>query len=282
MRHVLITGTSSGIGYHLAETLLNQGYVVWAGLRSPQILTNLQEKFPSKLHVLKLDVTLSSDIDQAWRRISTDPSIEEFSLINNAGIAVGNPFESLPVEEWRRLFDVNVFGLIEITKKFLPLLRRTKGRVINMGSISGRVAAPFLGPYCASKFAVRAITDTLRREMLSLGVHVCLIEPGPVDTPIWDKSVNKSQELSKGLSEDMKEVYGESLNALRTGVEAASASAVPVKRVSEKVLHALTSRQPKAYYLVGKDIRMTAFLVKYLPVSLLDRIIVKGFRFQKS
>lgn len=282
MRHVLITGTSSGIGYHLAESLLKQGFVVWAGLRSPQALSGLQEKFPSKLHVLKLDVTLPADIEQAWRRISTDPSIEEFALINNAGIAVGNPFESLPVEEWRRLFDVNVFGLIEITRKFLPLLRRTKGRVVNIGSISGRVAAPFLGPYCASKFAVRAITDTLRREMMSLGVSVSLIEPGPIDTPIWDKSVNKSQELSKGLTEEMREVYWESLSAMRAGVEAASANAVPVQRVSEKVLHALTSRKPKAYYLVGKDIRMTAFLVKYLPVSLLDRIIVKGFRFQKS
>lgn len=278
MRHVLITGTSSGIGYHLTEALLQAGFTVWAGLRSPQGLNPLKEKYNQNLHVLQLDVTSTTDIEQACRRISADPSVSEFFLINNAGVAIGNPIESLPMEEWRRLFDVNVFGLIEVTRKFLPLLRRTHGRVINIGSISGRVAAPFLGPYCASKFAVRAFTDSLRREMMGHGVHVSLIEPGPIDTPIWDKSVSKAQQLSDHLSSEMKEVYGESLKAMAAGIEATSANAVPASHVSDAVLKALNSAKPKAYYLVGKDIRMTAFLVKYLPVGLLDRIIVKGFR----
>lgn len=278
MRHVLITGTSSGIGYHLTEALLKAGFTVWAGLRSPQGLNPLKEKYNQNLHVLQLDVTSTTDIEQVCRRISVDPSVSEFFLINNAGVAIGNPIESLPMEEWRRLFDVNVFGLIEVTRKFLPLLRRTHGRVINIGSISGRVAAPFLGPYCASKFAVRAFTDSLRREMMGQGVHVSLIEPGPIDTPIWDKSVSKAQQLSTNLSGEMKEVYGESLTAMAAGIEATSANAVPASHVSDAVLKALNSAKPKAYYLVGKDIRMTAFLVKYLPVGLLDRIIVKGFR----
>lgn len=280
MRHVLITGTSSGIGYHLTETLLEKGFTVWAGLRSPHVLQMLQEKYPKQLHLLQMDVTVTADIESAWRKISSHPSVEEFSLINNAGIAVGNPIEALPMEEWHKIFNVNVFGLIQVTQKFLPLLRDTHGCVVNIGSISGRVAAPFLGPYCASKFAVRAITDSLRREMLTLGVRVALIEPGPVDTPIWDKSVEKSYQLEKNLTPEMRKVYGASLLALHAGVEASSSNAVAPSDVAKCVLHALNSRNPKPYYLVGKSIRQTAFMVKYLPTRLLDRIIVKGFRGQ--
>lgn len=282
MRHVLITGTSTGIGYHLTETLLEKGFTVWAGLRSPQAMNPLKEKYPQKLHVLQLDVTSNQDIDQAFRKISSDPSIEEFSLINNAGVAIGGPIEALSMNEWHKLFNVNVFGLIEMTQKFLPLLRKTRGCVVNIGSISGRVAAPFLGPYCASKFAVRAVTDSLRREMMTLGVRVALIEPGPIDTPIWDKSVQKSQQVSQTLSPEMRQVYGESLQALEAGVEATAATAVPVSHVAKNVLKALNSKHPKAYYLVGKSIRLTAFMVKYLPTGLLDRLIVKGFRGQSN
>jgi len=278
MQHVLITGTSSGIGYHLTEALLKAGYVVWAGLRSPQALATLHEKYPQKLHVLKLDVTSSSDIEDAWHRISSDPSVESFALINNAGVALGNPIESVPMREWRKLYDVNVFGLIETTQKFLPLLRKTCGHVINIGSISGRVAAPFLAPYCSSKFAVRAISDSLRREMMEHGVRVVLIEPGPIATPIWDKSVSKSQQMSEELNPEMKIIYGESLKALKAGVEATSSNAVPPSHVSEKVIEALRAKNPKPYYLVGKGICFTAFLVKYMPTRLLDRFIVRGFR----
>jgi short-subunit dehydrogenase len=282
MRHVLITGTSTGIGYHLTEALLEKGFVVWAGLRSPQAMNPLKEKYPQKLNVLQLDVTSKQQIEQAFRRISGDPSIEEFSLINNAGVAIGGPLEALSITEWHKLFDVNVFGLIEVTQTFLPLVRKTRGCVINMGSISGRVAAPFLGPYCASKFAVRAITDSLRREMMALGVRVVLIEPGPIDTPIWDKSVQKSQQVGEALSPELREVYGESLSALAAGVEATAATAVPVSHVTKNVLNALNSKNPKPYYLVGKSIRLTALMVKYLPTGFLDRLIVKGFRGQSN
>jgi NAD(P)-dependent dehydrogenase (short-subunit alcohol dehydrogenase family) len=282
MRHVLITGTSTGIGYHLTETLLKEGFVVWAGLRSPQAMNPLVEKYPKKLHVLQLDVTSTHEIEQAFRRISSDPSVEEFSLINNAGVAIGGPIEALTMQEWHKLFNVNVFGLIEVTQKFLPLLRRTRGCVINIGSISGRVAAPFLSPYCASKFAVRAFTDSLRREMIVHNVRVVLIEPGPIDTPIWDKSIQKSHQAEQELSAEMRLIYGESLQALEAGVEATAANAVPPSHVARNVLKALNGKSPKPYYLVGKSIRLTAFMVKYLPTGLLDRLIVKGFRGQSS
>jgi len=282
MRHVLITGTSSGIGYHLTETFLNAGFIVWSGARMPQALQPLLEKFPHSLHVLQLDVTSKKDIDHAWRRISTDASVEKFFLINNAGIVTGGPIEALPMEDCRHLFDVNVFGLIEITQRFLPLLRRTRGRIVNMGSLSGRVAAPFLGPYCASKFAVRAVSDSLRREVSDLGVHVALIEAGPIDTPIWEKAITKASEMKNNLSPEMNLIYGDSMKALAAGLEVSSMTAFPMDYVGEAAFKALTARKPKAYYYIGKNIRRSEILVKYLPVRLLDRIIVKGFHFRKS
>lgn len=282
MRHVLISGTSSGIGQNLTEALVKEGFVVWAGLRSPPLLSGHLEKYPQKLHVLKLDVTSSEDIAQAYEKISSDPSVKELILINNAGIGVGNPIECLPLEEWRKVFDVNVFGLVEVTQKFLPLLRRTQGRVINIGSISGRVASPFLAPYAASKFAVRAFTDSLRREISRFGVKVILVEPGPIKTAIWEKSLAKSHDLEQRLSPEMRKVYGPVLKALAAGVEKTAASAVAPEKVTRVVLHAIHSEKPHPYYLVGKSIRFTAFLVKYLPTGPLDRIISQGFRFLKS
>lgn len=282
MRHVLITGTSTGIGYKLTETLLQEGFVVWAGLRSPQVLESLAKKHPQKLRVLKLDVTSSQDIAEAYSKISVDPELSAFYLINNAGVALGGPIEALSISEWRKVFDVNVFGLIEVTQTFLPLLRRTCGRVVNIGSISGRIGAPFIAPYSASKFSVRSFSDSLRREMRDLGVKVVLIEPGPIQTPIWDKSIAKSQEVNKVLSEDLKKVYGEKMDEVLASVEASAKKAVPVEKVIHKVLKALNSPSPSAYYLVGRRIYLTAFLAKFLPTELVDRMISRGFRFQKA
>lgn len=282
MRHVLITGTSTGIGYKLTETLLQEGFVVWAGLRSPQVLESLAKKHPQKLRVLKLDVTSSQDIAEAYSKISVDPELSAFYLINNAGVALGGPIEALSISEWRKVFDVNVFGLIEVTQTFLPLLRRTCGRVVNIGSISGRIGAPFIAPYSASKFSVRSFSDSLRREMRDLGVKVVLIEPGPIQTPIWDKSIAKSQEVNKVLSEDLKKVYGEKMDKVLASVEASAKKAVPVEKVTHKVLKALNSPSPSAYYLVGRRIYLTAFLAKFLPTELVDRMISRGFRFQKA
>ncbi|WP_413290252.1 SDR family oxidoreductase [Bdellovibrio sp. HCB337] len=282
MRHVLITGTSTGIGYKLTEDLLKEDFVVWAGLRSPQALESLAQKYPQKLHVLKLDVTSSQDIAEAYSKISVDPTLKEFYLVNNAGIAIGGPIEALPISEWKKLFDTNVFGLIEMTKTFLPLLRRTQGRVVNIGSISGRVAPSFVAPYSASKFAVRAFSDSLRREMIDQGVKVILIEPGPIKTPIWDKSISRSQQLEKELTPEMKQVYGKTLIGMQASVEMTAASAVPVDHVTRKILKALNSPNPCAYYLIGKGIRLTAFFVKHLPTKTLDRLISRGFRFQKA
>lgn len=270
MKDIFITGASTGIGYALTESFLKRGDFVWAGVRKPEVLKDLQAQYPELLKVLKLDVTVATDIEAAVKAVSQRNSSRPFILINNAGVALGGPIEALPIAEWRNLFDVNVIGLIEMTQKLLPTLRATKGRVINVGSISGLIATPYLAPYCASKFAVRAFSDSLRREMHTFGVKVVLLEPGPIETPIWNKSISSSQ--TKFSSEHLK-VYASGIAAAERLIERSAQGAVPVSWVTDAVLKAVDRKNPRPYYLIGKGIRFNAFLARFAPVRLLDTLI---------
>lgn len=281
MKEILITGASTGIGLALTEAFLQKGDIVWAGVRKPETLQRLEAKYP-QLHILKLDVTSPADIENAWQEISTKRSSHAFVLINNAGIAIGGPVEALSLAKWRDIFDVNLFAMVSITSKFLPLIRATKGRIVNIGSISGRIASPYLGPYCASKFAVRSFSDSLRREMRPFGVKVILVEPGPIQTPIWKKSMDQSMDIQKQLSSELATVYEEPISYLTSAVSTVVKTAVPVSWVTKKVLLAVESKHPKAYYLVGKHIHIQAALAKWLPAKWLDRILSWGYRFRKG
>jgi NAD(P)-dependent dehydrogenase (short-subunit alcohol dehydrogenase family) len=276
-KHILITGTSTGIGYNTAEVLCSRGHHVWAALRKPELMQRLSESFPHTLHVLKMDVTSQADIDAAFKQISASLGDSEFVLINNAGIAIGGPVESLPIEEWRRIFEVNFFAVVTITRTFLPLIRKSRGRVINISSISGLIAAPFLGPYCTSKFAIRAFTDALRREVARFGVKVIGIEPGPIRTEIWGKSLRVSEAEEKKLTPELAEAYGPALKALRNTVQRSEQEAVPVEEVSAKIVLAVELRHPKVAYLVGA-IQTQALMAKFFPSSLLDKMIAIGLR----
>lgn len=282
MNDVLITGASSGIGHALAEAFLKNGDTVWAGARKLETLKDLQEKYPQKLKMLKLDVTKTEDIEAAWREISSLNSGNRFVLVNNAGIASGGPIESLPAQEWKNVFDVNVLGLVAMTAKFLPKLRETKGCIVNIGSISGRIAAPYLAPYCASKFAVRAISDSLRREMRPHGVKVVLIEPGAIQTPIWEKTLEHSNDIEKHVTPEQMKVYGEAIRSMKSAVADIAKNAVPVSWVTDKVIAAVNSTSPSPYNLIGRGISLQAFLAKHLPVKTLDALLAAGFRFRKG
>lgn len=283
MKQVLITGASTGIGFDLARTLCEKGYKVWAGVRKPESLERLVQDHSEKLSVLKLDVTNPHDIERALKTIRSEMNPDrELILVNNAGIASGGPIEGIKIEEWRKVFDVNLFGMVEMTRALLPLIRQTKGRVINIGSISGRVAAPFLGPYTTSKFAVKAFSDSLRREVSGLGVHVSLIEAGPIRTEIWSKSIDASDEVMRQMSDDVKETYGPGMAAIREGVVATAKQAVPVQTVTMAILHAIDSRIPRVNYLVGKHIKLQAGLMKFMSTRMMDRVIRKSLRYQKS
>lgn len=278
MKHVLITGASSGIGKAIAEHLAGTSeWVVWAGARRPDDLAELQSRFPDKLRPVALDVTNDAQILECEKLIRAEKNLSEFHLVNNAGIATGGPLEAIPLSDWRRIFDVNLFGLVRITQIFLPLLRIHHGRIINVGSVSGRIASPFLSIYAASKFAVRGLSDSLRRELRDFGVKVILIEPGPIKTDIWGKSLSQSEMIKRDLSAEMQKTYMVSIDRLIDGVRRVERNAAPVDWVTHEIHQALIEKNPRPYRLVGRGINTQVTLASILPTRWFDALIALGF-----
>jgi NAD(P)-dependent dehydrogenase (short-subunit alcohol dehydrogenase family) len=187
--------------------------------------------------------------------------------VNNAGVAVAGPLEFLPADELRRQFEVNVVGQLRVTQLCLPALRAARGRVVNMGSISGRNALPLLGAYAMSKFALEAMTDSLRVEVEPWGIHVAIVEPGTIKTPIWTRE--RPEPPAEALS-----LYGARLAAFRKLAVARGTAGAPPEAVAAAVEHALTAEKPRTRYLVGRDAKLRA-RVERLPDRLRDRLIVK-------
>jgi NAD(P)-dependent dehydrogenase (short-subunit alcohol dehydrogenase family) len=192
--------------------------------------------------------------------------------VSNAGIAVGGPLEFLPVDELRRIFEINVFGAAELAQAFLPQLRSSKGRLVFVGSISGRLAVPFVAPYSMSKFALRALADALRVELGPAGIGVSLVEPSAVKTPIWSKGRDSREALLALLPPQAMERYGAQMEAMFAQVEREERGAMPVEHVARAILHAITARKPRARYLLGKGARAGS-VVALLPTALRDRAI---------
>jgi NAD(P)-dependent dehydrogenase (short-subunit alcohol dehydrogenase family) len=193
-------------------------------------------------------------------------------LVNNAGIAVAAPLEFLPPAELRRQLEVNVVGQHAVTQALLPLLRRGRGRIVNLGSIGDRIVAPMTGPYHVSKFALRALSDTLRLELSPWGIQVVLVEPGAVATPIWETSI-AAERLQQTLPPGVEELYGRAIAAARAGALRNAARGMPADQVATVVARALTVRRPRTRYLVGTDARIAAMVAR-LPDRLRDRLIL--------
>ena len=249
---------------------------MFAGVRQAQDGLALQAKASDRLQPILLDVTQIDLISQAAAEVTAaSRSIGLQGLINNAGIAVGGPLEFLPEGALRRQFEINVVGQIAVTQAFLPLLRQGPGRLINMSSISGRVAMPFFGPYAASKFALEAVTDSLRLELQPWGIEVISIQPGAIATPIWHKSLSKADELLEGLSPEAKRLYGPRLIELRQAVRQTARRGLAAETVAKVVAQALIVKKPKTRYLIGRDAKMGALLVQLLPDRLRDWLIMR-------
>jgi NAD(P)-dependent dehydrogenase (short-subunit alcohol dehydrogenase family) len=276
---VLITGCSSGIGAACARHFDARGWRLFAAVRREADGSHLAQLCSDRLRVVLLDLTDSSSIAAAQAQVASvvgEAGLQ--GLINNAGIALGGPLEYVPLAEVRRQFDVNVFGTLAVTQAFLPLLHSGGGRIINIGSIAGRVTTPLLGPYCASKHALEAMTDALRMELSPSGLHVSVVEPGVVATAIWGKAKQEETSALARLPPEGRARYARMGAALSRLIQGAPQRAVPVEDVVHAVDHALTAARPRARYLVGRDARLRLYLQTLLPRRWMDALIHNFFR----
>lgn len=273
-RAVLVTGASTGIGEACARRLDQMGFTVFAGVRKESDGGALKGGASDRLTPLSLDVTRPQDIERAVARVADAVGDAGISgLVNNAGIAVAGPLELIPVDALRRQFEVNLVGQVAVTQAFLPLLRRGAGRIVNIGSVSGVMALPFIGAYSASKFALEAVTDSLRVELRPWGIQVSIVEAGAIDTPIWSKSRAAADELLATLPPQTRARYGTVLAGVRDRLS--QPRGLPADRVARVVVRALTAPRPKTRYVVGRGARLKILLWRLLPDRLRDRVIAR-------
>lgn len=271
---ILITGASSGIGAACARYLDGMGFTVWAGVRRTEDGEALARSTSARLRVLLLDVTDPDSIAAASRTFTEAlPEAGLAGLVNNAGISVAGPLELLPLAEVRTQFEVNVIGALAVTQAVLPLLRRGRGRIVNISSIAGLAATPFLGAYCGSKFALEAMSDALRLELAPWGIAVTLVEPGAIQSQIWQRATMSATRTLGGVAPESLALYAHPLSRMQDVMAAASARAIPAEAVARVVARALTASSPRARYLVGKDARFRAALKWLLPDRAQDRLL---------
>lgn len=273
-RAVVITGASTGIGEACALRLDRQGWQVFAGVRKEADGERLTQQASGRLTPIMLDVTDEAQIRAAAESVRTAVAEAGLAgLVNNAGIGIGGPLEFLPLDDLRRQLEVNLIGQVAVTQAFLPLIRKGPGRIVNIGSIGGRMATPFVGPYNASKFGMEAITDSLRQELRPWGIHVSIVEPGSITTAIWDKTRNMADEMQGKLSQEARELYDPYIAPIREATEKIEQAGIPPDQVAKFVEHALTARSPKTRYVVGRDAQVQRVLAKFAPDRIRDRLV---------
>ena len=279
---VVITGASTGIGAACAVELARRGFCVFAGVRQQCDGERLKDQSPTLVPLL-LDVTHAGQIAAAAQsvyRIVGDAGLA--GLVNNAGIVVAGPLEILPLEHLRLQLEVNVVGQIAVTQAFLPLLRKGRGHIVNMGSFNGRIAAPYMAPYAASKHALEALSAALRLELRAWGICVSVIEPGGTTTPIWDKSLAAADAWADGADNEALGLYKSDLDAMREATRKLAAAALPVESVVRCVVHALTARRPWARYPVGLKVNLLFRARKWVPDRIWDWIIQRSLGLPKT
>ncbi|MET0516592.1 MAG: SDR family oxidoreductase [Nitrospiraceae bacterium] len=266
---VVITGASTGIGAACALHLDQLGFQVFAGIRTEHDGRALQAHASARLIPIMLDVTQEQSILSARDVVATTVASAGLSgLVNNAGFALAGPLELLSTTDLRQQLEVNVIGQLAVSQVFLPLLRQARGRIINMSSIAGRATTPFLGAYSSSKFALESLSDALRCEVRPWGVSVSLIEPGAVQSRIWERSMAHAEATLSQTRPDQLALYRMQLERLRELSVKVQRRAIPAIAVAKVVARALTAARPKTRYLVGYDAKFRALLKFWLP----DRI----------
>ena len=275
MRAVIITGASSGIGLRLAQRLALRGYHVYAGARHADDLKRLSATH-TNITAVALDVTCPEQVEQLVERVRAEPLA---ALINNAGIALIGPIESITADEFEQQLQVNLIGSYRMIRACVPLLRHSGGRIVNISSTSGLVAWPFAGAYVASKYGLEGLSDVLRLELGRFGIRTIVINPGAVDTPLWEKTFSTLHQRLADQSDEVRTLYSNDVARSEQAIRKTIRAAVAPDVVVEKVVEALEHEAPRTRYLIGPSARLQQWLKNLLPVRWYDwlkRRIVYG------
>jgi NAD(P)-dependent dehydrogenase (short-subunit alcohol dehydrogenase family) len=271
---VVITGASTGIGRATAVRLARAGFDVLAGVRREEDGAALHAD-DGRIEPVLVDVTDAGQIAALGERVAGAPLA---GLVNNAGIAVAGPLEGIPLDEMRRQYEVNVFGLLAVTQALLEPIRAGHGRIVNIGSIGGRINTPFVGPYSSSKAAVRSLSAALRRELRPWDIRVALVEPGALDTPMWRKGEEGAEETIGALPERVRTLYARPLEALVAATRKIAANASSPDDAAQAVEHALTAQRPRTLYTVGREARIQGALHGVLPARTFDALVERAMK----
>lgn len=283
-KNILITGASTGIGYDLTKVFLAKGYKVYGSVRKQSDAERLRNELGDAYRPLIFDVTDHDAIDIAANSLLEEIRNEGLGgLINNAGIAVGGPLMELTIDDYRKQFEVNVFGLIKVTQAFLPLLgarsqhQQLPGKIIQISSIAGDFGMPFMSAYASSKHAVEGISESLRKELLLFGIDVVVIQPGPIKTPIWEKGISDGgEDRFKGS------VYASSLEAFQNLIQNDTVKhALEPEDVAKRIVAVFEKSNPKIRYAFVPQKLKTWILPRMLPQRLVDKVIAKKIKLIK-
>lgn len=273
---VIVTGASSGIGGATARELARRGYHVLAGVRRDRDGDAIRAP---GIEPVIIDITDPEHVRALAARATADPQGRPLrALVNNAGVGVNVPVETYGMDDWRKLFEVNLFGHVAMTQALLPALIESSGRVVNISSVGGRIAMATYGPYAATKFALEAVSDALRRELAPLGVAVVVIEPGAVVTEMLGGASDTAHRMASAMTPEQSERYGGLVSAVAAQAASSATSGAPADAAAKVIATAVTVQRPRTRYTVGRDAALITRLVRVLPDRILDRVLVAALR----
>jgi NAD(P)-dependent dehydrogenase (short-subunit alcohol dehydrogenase family) len=271
MPSVLVTGAGRGIGKSIAGHLASRGWDVVAGVRSERDAGVVAALSPQRISSVILDVTDAGHI--AKLEASLPERLD--AVVNNAGIVVSGPMETVSPEDWREQLEINVIGQLAVTQAVLPRLRKSRGRVVFISSVNGQLSMPLVGAYCASKFALEAAADALRMELRPWHIGVAIVEPAQTDTDLWRTADDMVDQAEAKLTAEQRDLYARQIAGFKKRIPLSQKLAVPAEKVSAVVEEALTARRPRARYVVGVGPKLQVALMTNLPTRMRDLALRK-------
>ncbi len=283
MNAIVITGVSTGIGKSAVESCAKAGYHVFGSVRNESDAEALQQEFPNNFTPLIFDVRDADAIEQAVKQVESTlgETGKLVALVNNSGIALGGPALHLNADVYRNQFEVNLFGVVSVTNAFAKLLgayhdSKHQGKIINISSVSGKRAFPFVAPYTASKHALEGYSDSLRKELLLYGIDVILVEPGPIKTAIWDKTPDPEDNPFIGTD------FETSLRIFYNQIIAKTKNALPSEVIGDAIKMIIEKKRPKTRYIYTRNKFLDFTILGLFPDRFVDKVIGKALKLIKK